>query len=143
MRIGGPKGSTQSDKWLPFDKPKGTIKDNLQLDRLIKRMTGDSEYLMAFFDMINGSIGAMPYAPSDYSDFLSSIIGKPLALVNVGFSLELASAPLSPQVRISRSQRFLRFNLQHLNTQSLEYPRAKHDSAFRRVVAVSISDQTW
>lgn len=36
----------------------------------------------------------MPYSPPDYAAYATSIVGKPLALVNVGFSLELATAPL-------------------------------------------------
>ena len=35
----------------------------------------------------------MPHAPGDYAAYATSIIGKPLALVNVGFSLELATPP--------------------------------------------------
>jgi hypothetical protein len=48
--------------------------------------------------MINQSIDAISFAPTDYSDFASSIVGKPLALTNIGFSLELARKPLAPQI---------------------------------------------
>ena len=44
--------------------------------------------------MISRAIETMPHAPADYAAYATSIIGKPLALVNVGFSLELASPPL-------------------------------------------------
>jgi hypothetical protein len=50
--------------------------------------------------MINQSIDASSFAPTDYSDFASSIVGKPLALANIGFSLELARKPLVPQISI-------------------------------------------
>jgi len=58
-------------------------------------MTGD--YLQSFFDMVNGSIATMPYPPSEYSQFANAIVGKPLALVNVGWSLELSSPPITAQ----------------------------------------------
>jgi hypothetical protein len=52
---------------------------------------------MSFFDMINGSMEAMPYPPREYADFASSIVGKPLALANIGYSLELAEQPFEAQ----------------------------------------------
>jgi len=97
-------GSTESQKWLPFGKPKlpddPQKRPNKQLTQLLERVTGatgDPNYLMSFFDMINGSIEAMPFPPREYADFASSIVGKPLALANIGYSLELAEPPFEPQ----------------------------------------------
>jgi hypothetical protein len=55
------------------------------------------EYLRALWDMINGAIENMPFPPSQYSAYANAIVGKPLALVNVGWSLELAEAPKKAQ----------------------------------------------
>jgi hypothetical protein len=55
-------------------------------------------YLRAFWDMMISSIEHMPYAPNDYSAYATSIVGKPFALVNAGFSLELALPPLESQI---------------------------------------------
>lgn len=62
----------------------------------MKRLTGENGavYLRSFFEMVSRAIETMPYAPADYAAYATSIIGKPLALVNVGFSLELATSPL-------------------------------------------------
>jgi len=45
--------------------------------------------------MINTSFasGSFEHAPTSYASFSSAIIGKPLALVNTGWSLQLAHAP--------------------------------------------------
>jgi hypothetical protein len=56
--------------------------------------------LQAFFYMINQSVDSTPHAPPDYSNYLTSIVGKPLALVNTRWSLELSTPPLQPQQTI-------------------------------------------
>jgi hypothetical protein len=65
-------------------------------------MTGANgpAYLKSFWDMITQAVENMPYAPADYGTYASSIVGKPLALVNVGFSLELATPPLVTQTTL-------------------------------------------
>jgi hypothetical protein len=65
------------------------------MDALISKM--NAEYLQSFFDMINGSIKTMPFPPSEYSQFANAIVGKPLALVNVGWSIELAAPAIKAQ----------------------------------------------
>lgn len=35
----------------------------------------------------------MPFPPSDYAAYANAIVGKPLALVNAGWSIELAQPP--------------------------------------------------
>jgi hypothetical protein len=39
----------------------------------------------------------MPFTPSSYSGYANAIVGKPLALVNVGWSIELAEPAFRPQ----------------------------------------------
>lgn len=50
--------------------------------------------------MVNQSVDQTPHAPPDYSSYLTSIVGKPLALVNTRWSLELSTPPLEPQQTI-------------------------------------------
>ena len=96
IRVGGPSSTVTGSKWLPFDPPAAKNTGNAQLDELISELS-DPNYLQGFFDMINGAIKTMPYPPSDYSAYANSLVGKPLALVNVGWSLELASPALDAQ----------------------------------------------
>lgn len=65
---------------------------------------------MSFFDMINSSIKAMPYPPTEYADFASSIVGKPLALANIGYSLELAEQPFEAQNTLPPGDNIQRIN---------------------------------
>jgi hypothetical protein len=61
-------------------------------------LTTGAAYLRSFWDMITSSIEHMPFAPGDYAAYATSIVGKPFALVNAGFSLELALPPLESQI---------------------------------------------
>lgn len=65
--------------------------------------TNGEAYLRSFWDMITQAVENMPYAPADYATYASAIVGKPLALVNVGFSLELATPPLQTQTTLPPS----------------------------------------
>jgi hypothetical protein len=99
VRIGGPHGTVANPvKYLPFEKQPSVVGANKQLDRLISSFT--EVYLQAFFYMINQSVDLTPHAPPDYSSYLVSIVGKPLALVNTRWSLELSTPPLLPQQTI-------------------------------------------
>ncbi|KAF1950576.1 hypothetical protein CC80DRAFT_496806 [Byssothecium circinans] len=98
--FGGPKGTVETKKWLPFEPPdQADAMVSQQLDDLIKKMTGDNgnKYLLAMWDLIRRAIPSMPFPPSDYAQYANAIVGKPLALVNVGWSLELAQPPWWPQ----------------------------------------------
>ncbi|KAH8654011.1 hypothetical protein BGZ60DRAFT_496363 [Tricladium varicosporioides] len=110
LRFGGPLGTVTGIEWAPFVSPPPDQEDKLvskQLVDLIKEMQGDptdttktetaQEYLRAMWGMINGAIGNMPFPPSQYSAYANAIVGKPLAIVNVGWSLELAEPPLKHQ----------------------------------------------
>lgn len=88
VRLGGQSGASTSDQWLPFDRF-SQDSSSTQLDHLIHRL-GDRGYLQAFVDMINGSLQYAATAPDAYAQFLNSVVGKPLALVNIGWCLELA-----------------------------------------------------
>jgi hypothetical protein len=52
---------------------------------------------MSLWKTIEVAIQSMPFAPSAYSWTANAIVGKPLALVNVGWSIELAQPPLWSQ----------------------------------------------
>jgi hypothetical protein len=110
VRFGGPTGTITSQDWQPFDPPSpDTIEDLVsdQLTALIKKMTAVKDdtvqqataavYLGALWDLIAKAIETMPFPPSQYSAYANAVVGKPLALVNVGWSLELAQPPLWAQ----------------------------------------------
>ncbi|KAJ5105023.1 hypothetical protein NUU61_002370 [Penicillium alfredii] len=86
-----PQYASASAKWLPFPPPE-PIPQNEQIDRLIKKLTNDRAYLQAFLAMANESQAqsSSSSAPSAYAGFLTSLVGRPLALVNAGWSLELS-----------------------------------------------------
>jgi hypothetical protein len=102
IRKGGVGDTNVSPKWLPYDPPEGQAVDKprdageAQLSQLVEKLR-DIGYFQKFSDIINGAIQNMPFAPSDYSGYASAIIGKPLALVNVGWSIELGASAIKPQ----------------------------------------------
>ncbi|KAJ4410669.1 hypothetical protein N0V85_003926 [Neurospora sp. IMI 360204] len=93
VRLGGPKGATEPGAWLPFDAPSTAVSSDPNVKQLQKftDALADKDYLHSFVAMVNMSTGTAAPPPNAYSEFLSSIIGKPLALVKMGFSLELAT----------------------------------------------------
>lgn len=94
VRAGG-VGGTTTTHWKPFQPaaPKGTS----QLDALLQQFDKNSDNLRGFITTLTSSLDAVPHAPASYGDYLSAIIGRPLALVNTGWSLELANDPLTNQ----------------------------------------------
>lgn len=98
VRVGGPLGSLQSPKWLPFspDPDAQPTPDTRELDALISKLA-DPKYLLGFWGMITAAQQKLPPAPDAYAQFLNSIVGKPLALVNTGWSVELSGPPLEIQ----------------------------------------------
>ena len=98
VRKGGVNNTNTGPKWLPF-QPTGIAPGQLAglLDLFSPTKDPDGSYLQAFFDLINGSIQNMPFPPSDYSAYANSIVGKPLALVNAGWSIEMAAPAIVPQ----------------------------------------------
>lgn len=91
----GQKGASSSPKWLPFGKPPVDSKVPDQLSALIKRFVDKPSQLQEFFDVINKALESdvVPYAHNLYAGYLPSITGRPLALVNTGWSLELSQRP--------------------------------------------------
>jgi hypothetical protein len=96
VRIAAPTAPIRapvSAKWLPFDPPATADgPDTAQLDRLLALLTAqDQTYLLAFIDMLNRSLETSASAPGAYADFLNSLVGRPMALVNAAWSVELAA----------------------------------------------------
>lgn len=89
---GGINKDTLSPGWSPFAKG-AAQKVPKQLDDLIVQL-GNDAYLEAFFTMIDDAFALLPPAPGSYAQYLNSIVGKPLALTNAGFSLELSTPAL-------------------------------------------------
>ncbi|KAF3908355.1 hypothetical protein AA313_de0208908 [Arthrobotrys entomopaga] len=100
IRLGG-EGSVTSPAWIPFKKPKdpsfGNTYEMQQLSLLVAKL-GCDKYLTEFVGMINSATVKLQAPPSAYSEFTSSLIGRPMALVNMGWSLELAANELSSQL---------------------------------------------
>lgn len=111
VRVGGPLGTLASPKWLPFapDPDAQPTPDTRELDTLISKL-GDPKYLLGFWGMITTAQQKLPPAPGAYAQFLNSIVGKPLALVNTGWSVELSGPPLdieSTQAKVTKPERTL------------------------------------
>ena len=88
-RSNGAHKSPLVERWLPFPPPKdGTA--NPQLDRLITKFNDDTSYAHAFVEMINKALAKGTSTPASYAQQLNCMIGRPLALVNMGWSIELA-----------------------------------------------------
>ncbi|GME34033.1 hypothetical protein FN846DRAFT_301180 [Neofusicoccum parvum] len=97
IRRGGPLQAATAPLWLPFHPPPlapPAAAGVRQLQHLADQLA-DSAYLASFTAMLDAAVGAQHAPPTAMSDFLSSLVGKPLALVNVAYSLELATAPLA------------------------------------------------
>ena len=98
VRLGGPLGASAQPAWKPFEMPtdRRIAADHPQLDNLLTQLQ-DKDYLRSFINVVNQSLASVAHAPNTYADFLNAIVGRPLALVNMGFSLELAQPPLKNQ----------------------------------------------
>ncbi|KAK6349289.1 hypothetical protein TWF730_010039 [Orbilia blumenaviensis] len=101
IRIGEAGKSVTSPAWIPFKRPTnpsfGDTHEMQQLARFVSKLAND-KYLAEFVGMINSATVQLQAPPSAYAEFTSSLIGRPLALVNMGWSLELAANELSSQV---------------------------------------------
>ena len=93
IRFGGPDGtSTGISAWLPFEAPADDDVVPPQLGELVKRLRNVG-YLQEFFDIMVGALDATMFTPNQYAGYLPAIIGKPFALVNAGWSLQLSHPP--------------------------------------------------
>ncbi|EPS39913.1 hypothetical protein H072_6329 [Dactylellina haptotyla CBS 200.50] len=67
-----------------------------QLDFLLQRLK-DSRYLHTLMELVKQALEVLSPIPGGFADQLPAILGRPLALVNTGWSLELATAPMVDQ----------------------------------------------
>ncbi|OIW33118.1 hypothetical protein CONLIGDRAFT_163056 [Coniochaeta ligniaria NRRL 30616] len=109
LRFGGPNGFVASPPWTPYGPP--TDPQELgQLDLVINALldaTTSPGYLQAFYNMVTLALGEVQPADPAYAQYINSIIGKPLALVNIGMSLELAAYPLGNESNTDGSQEWV------------------------------------
>lgn len=104
VRFGGPNGALAEPKWLPFAPDSQTqAADTTQLDALVARLT-QPDYLKGFWSMVTLALDSLPSTPNAYSQYLNSIVGKPFALVNMGWSLELDGPQLQNKSTNSKVQ---------------------------------------
>ncbi|KAH6611483.1 hypothetical protein Trco_001503 [Trichoderma cornu-damae] len=91
IRHGGPTGSMASPTRLPSQAGPDVENEpsTKQLRRLLDAL-GEETYLLAFIRMVDGAMRRMLPAPSAFAEFSSALAGQPLALVTMGWSLELA-----------------------------------------------------
>ncbi|PLN77507.1 hypothetical protein BDW42DRAFT_202579 [Aspergillus taichungensis] len=123
VRVGGPDGTLSEPKWLPFKPPRGgeatsrtqsdeatdeegdeRTPERIQFDALIDRVRDDHTYLLSFYTMVVNALDSLPPPPASYAEYLTAIVGKPLALVNMGWSLELDRQPLRNQATTATVQ---------------------------------------
>ncbi|KAK0732481.1 hypothetical protein B0T21DRAFT_369068 [Apiosordaria backusii] len=100
VRLSGETGATASPEWLPFKKPDDPekLKDEVkQLTLLIESLL-DKDYLAHFYVMLKTASAVQDPMPSAYADYTNALIGRPLALVNMGWSLELATPEWESQM---------------------------------------------
>ncbi|KAK3313355.1 hypothetical protein B0H66DRAFT_629115 [Apodospora peruviana] len=93
----GSSSSSSEAKWRPFPPSprKGATKYMDQLLHLL--VSKDQQYLLEFISMIDEAVKSLTAPPSAYGQFLNALTGRPLALVNMGWSLELAEKPKTNQ----------------------------------------------
>ena len=82
-------GTASDVKWLPFEPKRAAVPSMKQLDWLITELTKNKTYLKAFMDMIMTALSNTTPAPTAFAQFMNALVGKPLALANMGWSLEL------------------------------------------------------
>jgi len=87
-RFGGGTGGADI-QWFPFGTPPSGPQVPTSLDRLIKKLQ-DVRYLQAFAGMLVAAQEKLPAPPSAYAQYLNALVGQPLALTTIGWSLELA-----------------------------------------------------
>lgn len=100
VRLGGQDQDPAQDtgkltpKWLPFPPP---TSGDARLDQLAAQMQADKDWLASFMAMISEALSKAPAAPTAYAEFLTAIVGKPLALTAMGWSLEITTNALTQQ----------------------------------------------
>jgi hypothetical protein len=90
-------GGTSYHPFKPVDL-KSTVDPLL---RSLMSKWQDQDYLKGMFDTISAAVESFKHPPTEYAESILSILGRPLALVKMGFSLELAEAPLTNMSTLS------------------------------------------
>jgi hypothetical protein len=100
----GFEGTATSVEWLPFEDPETKVPSR-QLREFINKLKSTPQQLQEIFNAINGALDcdALTYAHNLYAGYLPSITGRPLALVNTGWSLELSHPFYTNQSITNRS----------------------------------------
>jgi hypothetical protein len=158
VRLGGPTGVTETSAWSPFQPPAQAL-DTKQIDHFLANIVGtDPTYLNSFFQMINGAFANLAPAPGSYAQYLGSIIGKPLALVNMGWSLELATdaltnqstkntlpptIPLLPPVSVGQTKSISRDTVPQSSTSSVAPPGSVAPSSYSFKVKIGDEERTY
>ncbi|RAO68270.1 uncharacterized protein BHQ10_004282 [Talaromyces amestolkiae] len=70
---------------------------NPELAAFMERLSSSNEFLHKVWNMVVDANEHIHHAPSTLADFLPALIGRPLALVSMGWSLELATMPMVDQ----------------------------------------------
>ncbi|RAQ50497.1 hypothetical protein AFGD_003035 [Aspergillus flavus] len=100
VRVGGHSGTIKTPKWIPFEPSKDVSStydmNRKQFDALIQKLC-EVQYIKDFWYMVIEAIDYLSPTPNSYAQYLTAIVGKPLALVNIGWSLELDRPPLENQ----------------------------------------------
>jgi hypothetical protein len=91
-----------SPSWLPFAPPDPASKPQIspELIGFLNAMqdgTDGPAYLNGVYKMILEAFSNTEEVPDSYAEFLSAFIGKPVALTNIGYSLELGTAEKKDQ----------------------------------------------
>lgn len=68
-----------------------------ELAAFMERLSSSNEFLHKVWNMVVDANEHIHHAPSTLADFLPALIGRPLALVSMGWSLELATMPMVDQ----------------------------------------------
>ncbi|KAK2465641.1 hypothetical protein APHAL10511_002185 [Amanita phalloides] len=96
IRMGGNDGtSVGPDSWLPFEAPENSAAEAAvpkQLLALVRKLRYGG-YLHEFFDVMVEALDATMSTPNHYAGYLPAITGKPFALINSGWSLQLSHPP--------------------------------------------------
>ncbi|KAF5973144.1 hypothetical protein FCOIX_8932 [Fusarium coicis] len=73
-----------------------SIANSSQLQQLLDALP-DSRFLFGMWSSLSEASQHIIHSPSAYDSQLLNLVGRPMALVNIGMSLELATAPLQTQ----------------------------------------------
>jgi hypothetical protein len=84
IRFSGPNGSLESSRWLPQKPCNDDMRNARQLQKLLDILRDEPKCLKVFIEMVNGAMDSML---SNYTEFMSSLIARPLALVNMAWLL--------------------------------------------------------